>query len=398
MQNMSSPATSAFPSPSPAQTSRHDTRLKLAVFDRFLHGLLIVDEDGLILCGNTSAAQILRYVGAGSRNASCCALLGCAGPEQCPTSLVLGGQLYVPEMRRDLRGANGSHTLWVSAFPLAEDPVRVLLQLRPGDPRDRLRREETARCGAAPLRITTLGHTAIACGEQTIEGGWLDQRPGDLLRYLIVNRGRAVTAEEIGESLWRTPGYHVARNVRTTVHRLRAALEPCRRSREAPDYLLTRGASYRLNLEQVTLDADEFEAGLRQAIAVHGEDPGACAARLETSLSLYRGELFAESPFAEWALLERARLHQLACEALERLAKLRHRIGQPQLARDALERLASLQPLDEHVCRELLALDVTAGRHSDAKRRYDRLVRMMHDSLGYPPRFALSELTRVTDL
>ncbi len=395
---MGTPATSASPTRPPVPTSRHDARLKLAVFDRFLHGLLIVDEDGLILCGNRSAGQIVRAVGGRPDRGSCCGLLGCAGPEHCPTRLVLAGHKEIPEVRRDLKSAAGTHTLWVSAFPLSDDPVRVLLQLRPGDPRDRRRREEKAWRSTAQLRIHTLGQTSIACGEQTIEGGWLDQRPGHLLRYLIVNRGRAVTAEEIGESLWRTPGYHVARNVRTTVHRLRAALEPCRESHQAPAYLLTRGGSYRLNLEQMTIDADEFESGVREATGLSVLDPTSAAGKLETALALYRGEQFAECPFAEWALLERARLHQLACDALDRLAALRDETGEPKLAQRALERLAALQPLDERVCRKLITLDIAAGRHSDAKRRYDRLGRMMRDSLGYPPRFALSELTPVTGL
>ncbi|HXD55926.1 MAG TPA: bacterial transcriptional activator domain-containing protein, partial [Solirubrobacteraceae bacterium] len=157
-------------------------------------------------------------------------------------------------------------------------------------------------------------------------------------------------------------------------------------------YLLTRGGSYRLNQEMVQIDADEFEAGLRGARELVGKQPEVAAERLEQALALYGGELFADCPFAEWALLERGRLHQLACDALDRLAQLRCEEGQPELARQALERLAELQPLDERVCRQLVSLDIADGRHGDAKRRHDRLARMMRESLGYPPRFTLSEL------
>jgi len=375
-----------------ASSAEVDVSLKHAVFDRFVHGLLIVDARGRVLMGNRSAALILRAIGVPGSRVTCCELLGCEGPEDCPTSLALAGDGQSDEVRRDLRHGPRSETIWVSAFALAEGPARVLLQLRRGDPHDRRRREDRGWRAQALLRITTLGHTALVCGERAIEGGWLDQRAGDLLRYLIVHRERAVSADEIGESLWRGAGFEVARNVRTTVHRLRNELEPARERARSNAYLLTRGGSYRLNQEMVQIDADEFEAGLRGARELVGKQPEVAAERLEQALALYGGELFADCPFAEWALLERGRLHQLACDALDRLAQLRCEEGQPELARQALERLAELQPLDERVCRQLVSLDIADGRHGDAKRRHDRLARMMRESLGYPPRFTLSEL------
>jgi DNA-binding SARP family transcriptional activator len=261
---------------------------------------------------------------------------------------------------------------------------------------DRRRRADPTWRAAQKLRITTFGRTAIARGATTTEGGWLDQRTGDLLRYLIVRRERAVTADEIGESLWREPGYNVARNVRTCVHRLRTVLEPGRANHQAPDYLVTRGGSYRLNLLHVEIDADVFEARLEQAMALADSDETAAATLLEDALALYGGELFAEVPFAEWALAERARLHDLACNGLAQLAQLLRAAGATEDARRSLERLATLQPLDERVNRDLIELDIACGRHTDAKRRYERVTRMMVESLGYRPAFVLADLVAVT--
>lgn len=391
---MTSLATSRPVSWVPASLAAPELQLKQAVFDRFVYGLLVVDGRGRILCRNGAAARILESVGGGatSYGTTCCAVLRCEEAGDCPTRATLSAEVDLPGIRRDLHSPEGHRAVWISAFKLETNPATVLLELRPCDVFDRRRRADPGWRSATPLRVTTLGRTAVLRGEVALEGGWLDQRAGDLLRYLIVRRGRPVTADEIGEALWREPGYHVVRNVRTTVHRLRQALEPGRPNHQASNYLLTQGGSYRLDLDLIELDIEQFEAGVKRGLASSDSDPDAAAKELVAATALYGGELFPESPFAEWALAERARLHDFACDGLNRLATLQRRAGQIELARSALERLATLQPLDEGVCRKLLELDIAAGRHSDAKRRYDRLAHQMHGAIGYQPRFTLADL------
>jgi DNA-binding SARP family transcriptional activator len=359
---------------------------------------VVVDQDGRILCRNGAASALLESLADRSAGRTCCGLLGCQATSGCPTRLTLSGDREVAEIRRDVTTTDGPRAIWVSASLIARDPARVLLQLRCGDVCDRRRQVNPAWRSAKRLRINSFGRTTILCGESTLEGGWVDQRAGDLLRYLIIRRERPVTADEIGEALWHEPGYHVVRNVRTTVHRLRSALEPGRANHQTPAYLTTRGGSYQLNLEHVELDLDEFERGMRRGLDLADHDPAAAATLLTSALALYRDELFADAPFAPWALCERARLHDLACEGLVRLADLEQASGRTGPARSALGRLATLQPLDEGVCRELVRVDIAAGRHSDAKRRYDRLSELMYRSLGYRPGFTLADLAPVTEM
>jgi LuxR family transcriptional regulator, maltose regulon positive regulatory protein len=178
------------------------------------------------------------------------------------------------------------------------------------------------------------------------------------------------------------------------VHRLRAELEPRRSNHQPPDYVLTQGGSYRLNLDRVDIDADQFEAHVASGLRLTEIDAERAAHELERGLALYTGEFLADIPFAEWGLAERRRLHDLACTGLRTLAQINRAAGRTALAARWLEQLAGLQPLDEAVCRELVELDILDGRGTDAKRRYDRLQRMMHDALGYPPSFTLAELAR----
>jgi DNA-binding SARP family transcriptional activator len=379
----------------PRQRSLADVPLKGAVFDRFHHGLLVVDGDGTILLGNREASQILEAVGVREEELTCCETLGCrAAGEACVTKRAIAQAAAVGETRRDLETPRGVQVVWLTAFPIATDPARILLQIRRGDVHDRRFRANPDWIASNRLRITTLGRTSVAAGGIAIDGNWIDKRSGHLLRYLIVNRGRTVTADEIGESLWRDARYSVARNVRTCVHRLRAELEPCRSNRQPPDYVLTQGGSYRLNLDRVDIDADQFEAHVASGLRLTDVDAERAAHELERGLALYAGEFLADIPFAEWALAERRRLHDLACTGLRTLAQINRADGHTTLAARWLEQLAGLQPLDEAVCRELVELDILDGRGSDAKRRFDRLQRMMHDALGYPPSFTLAELAR----
>ena len=106
-------------------------------------------------------------------------------------------------------------------------------------------------------------------------------------------------------------------------------------------------------------------AGL--AALAHGER-AAAAEHFETALSLYRGDFLADEPYAEWALTERERLHELAEKPLRGLGELHG--DDPDTAAGYLERLAQMEPLDGAVQRELLTLWLRQGRLSRATRHY----------------------------
>jgi DNA-binding SARP family transcriptional activator len=269
-----------------------------------------------------------------------------------------------------------------------------VVELRPRVVEGRGPRIDNDASAQQRLRIITLGRTGVESGGASIEAGWLDKRAGQLLRYLVVQRGRAVTADEIGESLWRGADYSIAGTVRTCVHRLRRELEPGRGNRDASRFLVSRGGSYGLNMEVVEVDADELETRLNAGLTTTSASPGHAVHEIEQGLALYRGEFLADVPFAEWAMAERARLHDIACRALRRLARLYREQGLLDAAQRSLDRLAILQPLDEAVCRELIRLEILQGRGTDAKRRYDRLRRSMMEEFGHGPRFTLAELAQ----
>lgn len=370
--------------------------LELEAFTRLPYGLLVVDRQGRVLCGNRAAAGLIEAAGL-PEDCTCCALLGCGSPggslSSCLTELALGQNRPLPEIRVELRTATGVRALWVAAAPLGEDAARAVLQLRPAVLGDRRRHGDPQWEPSGQLRIDTLGATALSTPDGSIGGEWLHQRPGQLLCYLVVRRGRPVSIEQIGESIWPGCDYAIAGSVRYYVHALRRRLEPQLGRRAPSRFICSHAGSYCLSLENVEIDADEFERLIRAGLAELATDSARAAERLEQGLELYRGDFLTELPYAEWAIAERDRLHDLACTALRALTEVRREQDRIDCAAGCLARLAAMQPYDEDVHRELMQLDIGRGRRSDAVRRYAALRIRMNRAFGQDPTFTPTELT-----
>jgi DNA-binding SARP family transcriptional activator len=377
-----------------------DAVLEQQAFHRFPYALLVVDSAGGITCRNLEASRLIEATGLPEVGLTCCALLGCRVPGSvlaaaCLTELAITHKTALPEVRVDVLTPDGARAIWVAAAPLGEDASQVVLQLRPGVAQDRRRRTDPHWMEGPKLRINTLGATVVESAEGPIGGAWLDQRTGELLKYLVTKRDRAVPIDEIGESIWPGSDYAIAGSVRYYIHALRRMIEPQRGRREASALIVSRAGRYRLNLEHIEVDADAFEAHMTAGLAANAETDVAVT-EIERGIAVYRGEFLADVPHAEWAMAERDRLHDLACTGLRSLAEIFLKRELIDDATRSLERLATLQPYDEDVYRQLIELDIMQGRPSDAMRRYAALRVRMNGAYGRDPDFAPTDFTSPT--
>jgi DNA-binding SARP family transcriptional activator len=229
-----------------------------------------------------------------------------------------------------------------------------------------------------------------------IGGKWVEQRPGQLLKFLISQRGRVVPGDQIAEAIWPEARPDIARNrLRFYVHSLREKMEPERAHRSPSKFLVARSGGYQLDTSQIWIDADEFEREVLAGLGAHHDGLREEAERhLVKGLELYRSSFLAEDPFEEWALEERERLQSLAARALRvRIELAVDRNDLDGLAAD-VRRLAELEPFDGDVQKLVIEVCLRRGRRSEAYRRYGAFRNRMLSHFGEEPDFDLVGLGR----
>lgn len=302
-----------------------------------------------------------------------------------PDGLVVcdpGGQVVAanPRVRLDL-AAMDAGSVGIAAAPLDDDGAHVVVELRAAMPSSVPRR----------LRIHAMGELRVETPEGPLSGDWLDQRPGELLRFLVCSRGRVVPTDAIAEAIWPHVGAGATNTVRQFVHALRDRLEPGRPPHAASAFVECRRGGYSLRRDRVWIDADAFEHEASDGLdALAATDRATAQEHLERAAALYRDDFLSDEPYADWAFVERERLRAVAHNVLQTLADLHH--DRPATSAGYLERLAELEPFDDDVERQLIAAWLRLGRKSRAARHYESFrVRLMRE-FGERPDFELSRV------
>jgi DNA-binding SARP family transcriptional activator len=374
-----------------------DGELASAVFENLPYALVVVDEQGGVVRANPAAIEMGWQFGEASPPTACYEMFACRRPDGpcqhgCLAQRAAQTGETLPEIRIDTLPGSLVSAVWVTATPLGERSG-VVLHLRPGDARDRRRRSEPHWIKGPELTIKALGRIRVDSREGPLGGNWLQQRPGQILKFLICERDRVVQAEEIAEALWPNSGRQALSSVRHFIHGLRDKLEPGRSGRGGSTFVVTVRGGYALNRRHVRIDADLFTEAVRSGLgaAERGElDQG--AELLGFAMSLYRGDLLEDEPYAEWAMPERDRLRAMATDSLRALGSLALAKGDHAGAAKHLERLAEFEPFDSDVHKELLRVMIAAGRRSDAQRRYSTFRARLAKEFKAEPGFSLADL------
>ncbi|BDG27539.1 hypothetical protein TthSNM66_21750 (plasmid) [Thermus thermophilus] len=167
-----------------------------------------------------------------------------------------------------------------------------------------------------------------------------------LFKFLLANKDRAIYLEELAETFFpELPPERARQEVYTLVYRLRKTL---------PGIVEREGAYYRLHLpEKRFLDFEHFEALMRRADLEEGLS---AFKTLREALELYKGPLFGDDPYGEWAEAERTYLQERALSGLLRLGDLAEALGYKEVAKEAYARALRLEPFLEEARARLLAL------------------------------------------
>jgi DNA-binding SARP family transcriptional activator len=366
-----------------------DTALR-AVFDRLPYGLAVVGRSHGVLTVNAELRAMLGLApGAGVDSWCEVVACGCAGDDHpCAVARVFADGEPVHQERVMLVRGLGAVSL--TAAQLDPERTTVIVELH--------RRVPVAvpEAGArGRVRIRSLGRSLVETADAGVIGGpWLDQRPGQLLRYLVAERGRVVPVEDIAEAIWPNAEFTSVNTVRHLVHVLRERLEPGRLHGRQPTCIASARGGYALDLDAVAVDADAFVDAASSALNAFAIGGSSAEHALEAALASYRGDFLADEPYAGWAQVERERLRALAERLLRALADLAVGRGDLGAATAYVERLADLEPFDGDVQRQLIALSVREGRLGRALRVYQAFELRLERAFGEQPDFELEDVMR----
>ena len=184
-----------------------------------------------------------------------------------------------------------------------------------------------------------------------------------LLAYLALAPGKARSRDQLAGLLWSDRAETQAKSS------LRQALTSLRRGlpENGSPVLATEGESVALKAGAVAVDVLEFET-----LAANGSN-----GNLARAERLYRGPLLdglnvRDPSFNEWLAQERARLHELAVNAVDRLLAGLLRAGDHDAAIATAQRLLVLDPLRESTYRTLMRLFAEQDQRGLAARQFER--------------------------
>lgn len=222
------------------------------------------------------------------------------------------------------------------------------------------------------LRIGVLGPLQLWRDDDVVEARELRrQRVRELLCYLVARR--RVRREAIGEELWPDVA-DPAHNLRVTLNYLQRLLQPDRADGERSYFLRTAGGWLELAADaHLAIDAWELDARLDEAAAA--ERAGATTTALNAYravLPLWRGEPFADAPYALWAEPDRARLRTRYVTAATRAGELWLAARAPDEAGRAAHYAITADPTSEPAYRLLARAHLAKGDLSSARAALER--------------------------
>ena len=232
------------------------------------------------------------------------------------------------------------------------------------------------------LRVEMLGGFVIIADENRItEQEKRASKVWKLLQYLIVNRHKTVSQEELMDIFFDNdfvgnPGS----SVRTMVYRARSALNggglPY-----ADDIILSSSGGYSWNnTVRCSIDAEEFEALCKKAGTNVGREE-----RLELLLQaaeLYHGDFLPNSSGEMWVMPLARWYRSLFINCVHEALVLLDEDGRNDESEELCVKALRMDPFDETILEYHLRSLLAQGKNAEALDEYARMETMFYDELG----------------
>ena len=207
-----------------------------------------------------------------------------------------------------------------------------------------------------------------------------------LFQYFALHAGKKLSRDQIIEDLWPQADPEAARGtLKTTLSRMRKAIEPYLRPKTPARYFSVEGEMYRFGLEYARIDIVEFEQTVRAVLneAEH-HDVLPVSDELIAQLLSYQ-PILPELQYQAWTIAARERLLDVYVKGCSYVAHARLDVGESADAAQWAERAIAAAPWSEESYQSLMRAQSRQGDRALALRTYAACVTALHHELGVPP-------------
>lgn len=227
------------------------------------------------------------------------------------------------------------------------------------------------------------GKFSIRAGEKVLlDSDGRSKMLWNLLGYLIANRWRDVSQEQLIENLWGEAdmGADPQNSLKNLVYRLRNLLEPLGGKRQNQFIVLKRNSYAWNNDLACRIDTEEFE---RLYKAASKEPDDEARIRLyQQAVDLYKGDFLPKSLEEDWVIASSTYYKTTYLKCIKNLSALLYSHGRYDEASLLCEKATMVEPYDESLHELLIRTYLAAGRRQEAIRHYEYITELFYNNLG----------------
>jgi len=175
------------------------------------------------------------------------------------------------------------------------------------------------------IQIYTLGKfEMIINGVSLSDKDWGRDKTLQLIQFLITNRHQfGLHKEIIIDRIWDVDDMEQGgRDFKVALHGIRKVMEPNRKSRTEASYISRQGSTYKLETENIWIDADAMDSYVKLGNKALATDIALAIEIFTDVINLYHGIYLPNRLYEDWSAAERERLQIQALNTYMTLAEL----------------------------------------------------------------------------
>jgi LuxR family transcriptional regulator, maltose regulon positive regulatory protein len=235
------------------------------------------------------------------------------------------------------------------------------------------------------IRVQTLGTFKIWLGEKEVgDKEWQREKAKELFQ-LFITKNVLIAKDEIIQTLWPNQDKKSAdRDFKVALNSLQNLLEPARKARAAPFFIIREGMFYGLNPHAVIdLDTTQFQALIQNGLNEMEQDKA--IPYLEKGLSIYEGEYLPERRYDDWCINKRESMLVYFLRGAEKMGQLMVRKENYERAIFWCERILARDRTWEEAYRLLMYSYYRKNNRPYALKWYKKCMEVLEEELGVPP-------------